>query len=51
MKNTKTEKEDDKEYLKLVREMVEKLDYGQVSIIVQDGKVVQIEQSRKIRLR
>ncbi len=40
----------DKGYLNVVRKMVEEVQYGMVSIVVQDGKVVQIEQNRKVRI-
>lgn len=39
------------EYLRIVQQMVEEIKYGTISIVVQDGKVVQIEQNKKIRLR
>lgn len=40
-----------KDYLEVVRQMVEEIKFGTISIVVQDGKVVQIEQSKKIRLK
>jgi hypothetical protein len=40
-----------KEYLEIVKKMVEEIRYGQISIIVQDGKIVQIEQNKKIRIK
>lgn len=39
------------DYLELVKKMVENLDFGQITIIVQDGKVIQVEQNRKVRLK
>ena len=36
-----------KEQLELIQEMVESIRYGTVSIIVQDGKIVQIEKNEK----
>lgn len=39
------------QYIDVVEKLVKDLDYGQVTIIVQDGKVIQVEQNRKIRLR
>lgn len=38
-----------KEYLQVVEKLVHDIKYGTISIIVQDGKVVQIEQNKKIR--
>lgn len=40
-----------KDYLKIVKQMVEEIRFGTISIVVQDGKVVQIEQNKKIRLK
>ena len=39
------------EYLDIVKQMVEEIKFGQIAIIVQDGKVVQIEENKKIRLK
>ena len=39
------------DYLNVVKQMVEEIKFGTISISVQDGKVVQIEQSKKIRLK
>lgn len=41
----------EKDYLKIVKQMVEEIRFGTISIVVQDGKVVQIEQNKKIRLK
>lgn len=41
----------EKDYLKAVKQMVEEIKFGTISIVVQDGKVVQIEQNKKIRLK
>ncbi len=38
-------------YLDIVKHMVEETKFGMVSIVIQDGKVVQIEQNKKIRLK
>ncbi len=40
-----------KDYPEIVRKMIEELEYGQITVIVQDGKVVQIEQTKKIRVK
>jgi len=39
------------DYLEVVQQMVEEIKSGTISITVQDGNVVQIEQSKKIRLK
>jgi hypothetical protein len=41
----------EKEYLNIVKNMVQEVRYGQIAIIVQDGKIVQIEQNKKIRIK
>lgn len=41
----------EKDYLNVVKQMVEEIKFGTVTIAVQDGKVVQIEQNKKIRLK
>lgn len=38
------------EQLKLIQETIESIQYGTVSVIVQDGKVVQIEKNEKYRI-
>jgi len=38
------------DYLTVVKKMVEEIKFGTVSIIVQDGKVVQLEQNKKVRI-
>lgn len=38
-------------YLQIIRQMVEEIKFGSISVIVQDGNVIQIEQNKKIRLR
>lgn len=43
--------ETSQEYIKVVEKLVSDLDFGQVTIVVQDGKVIQVEQNRKIRLK
>lgn len=39
-----------KEELNKIRKFLEELSFGSVTIIVQDGKIVQIEKNEKIRL-
>ncbi|WP_236354660.1 YezD family protein [Konateibacter massiliensis] len=41
----------DKEYVKLIYEMVKNMKFGSVTIAIQDGKIVQIEKIEKIRLK
>ena len=38
-------------HLKTVDEMIQNIQYGSVTIIVQDGKVVQIEKLEKHRIK
>jgi hypothetical protein len=41
----------EQEYLSIVETMVGEVKYGQIVIVVQDGKVVQIEQNKKVRIK
>lgn len=38
------------EYMKLLRQIVEELKFGSVTLTVQDGRVVQIQKEEKIRI-
>ena len=40
-----------KGYLKLIGEIAGTVQYGSITIIIQDGKIVQIEKNEKIRVR
>ena len=40
-----------KENIKKIVEFVESVKYGSVNIIIQDGKIVQIEKNEKLRLK
>ena len=42
---------DQREVLTKVVEILERLDFGTILLVVQDGKVVQIEMAEKFRLR
>lgn len=46
MERTKVTKED----LQKIKEFIEGIRFGSVSVIVQDGKVIQIEKNEKVRL-
>ena len=39
-----------KDYLPLLEKIVDEIRYGNVTLIVQDGKVIQIDTTEKIRL-
>jgi len=39
-----------KSELAAIKEMIETIKYGTVSVVIQDGKIVQIEKNEKIRL-
>lgn len=41
----------DKEYLKQVDRLVNEVKYGTITIVIQDGKVIQIDKTEKIRLK
>lgn len=38
-------------YLKIIAEMIGQLEYGSLKIIVQDGKIVQIDKTEKRRMK
>lgn len=38
------------EYIKKVQKLVEEVKFGNVTLIIQDGKVIQIDKTEKIRL-
>lgn len=46
MERTKVTNED----LKQIKEFIEQIRFGSVTVIVQDGKVIQIEKHEKVRL-
>jgi len=39
-----------KDYLPLLEKIIDEIRYGSVTLIVQDGKVIQIDTTEKIRL-
>ena len=43
--------DEEREILAQVAEILKKIQYGTVVLVVQDGKVVQIEMAEKFRLR
>lgn len=38
-------------YLDIIKNFVKEIKYGTISIIVQDGKVIQIEKNEKYRIK
>lgn len=44
-------KEQDDDYLEMIRKFISNIKYGTVSIIIQDGKIVQIEKNEKYRIK
>ncbi|MBQ7943756.1 MAG: YezD family protein [Lachnospiraceae bacterium] len=42
-------KEDD--YLNIIKQFVDEIKFGTISIVVQDGKVIQIEKNEKYRIK
>lgn len=37
--------------LKMIAEMIKDIRYGSITVIVQDGKVIQIDKTEKIRIK
>lgn len=48
--NSKKREKISEEELQKIKKFLEELSFGSVTIIVQDGKIVQIEKNEKIRL-
>ena len=42
---------EERSYIKLIDEMIRSLRFGNVNVIVQDGKVIQIEKTEKYRIK
>lgn len=40
----------DEELFEQIKEQIEQIQFGSVTIIIQDGRVVQVDQQKKIRL-
>ncbi|MGJ7909692.1 YezD family protein [Neobacillus sp. LXY-1] len=36
---------------KQIKRMLEELNYGSITLVVQDGKIIQIEKNEKVRLQ
>ena len=43
--------EGEKNYLEEIKKYVNEIRYGTVTVIIQDGKVIQIDKTEKIRLK
>ena len=43
--------EGEKNYLEEIKKYVNEIQYGTITIIIQDGKVIQIDKTEKIRLK
>lgn len=46
-----TANQTEREHIQIVERLISNLQYGSVTLIVQDGKVVQIEKNEKVRLK
>lgn len=40
-----------KEIFEIVRKLVNNIKYGSVTLVIQDGKIIQVETQEKIRLK
>ena len=38
------------EYIQIIRKMLDEIQFGSVTIVVQNGKIMQIEKEEKIRI-
>lgn len=48
--NQKSIRHSEENYIEKVAQIVERIKYGNVTLIIQDGKVIQIDKTEKIRL-
>lgn len=46
----KIEIPEEKDYIKVIQKLMETLRYGNITLVVQDGKVIQIDKTEKFRL-
>lgn len=51
LKGDDSTKKQDGEDIKLLLEYISRIKYGSVSVYIQDGKIVQIEKSEKVRFK
>lgn len=47
----KPTKQNENEQLEMIRKLINSIQYGTISIIVQDGRIVQIEKNEKYRIK
>ena len=47
----KTDNEKKETYLEIIDRLIRETKYGTVTVIIQDGKVIQVEKTDKIRLQ
>lgn len=45
------EEKKEENYLNVIKRLVEEIKFGSISIVIQDGKVVQIEKNEKYRIK
>lgn len=44
------DEEKKEEYINLIRKLLDEIEFGSISIVLQNGKVMQIEKEEKIRV-
>lgn len=47
----KSGKEQDSSSLQMIQELIHDIQYGSITIIIQDGRIVQIEKNEKHRIK
>jgi len=45
------EEKKEENYLDIIKRLAEEIKFGSISIVIQDGKVVQIERNEKYRIK
>ncbi|MEW4308563.1 YezD family protein [Rossellomorea marisflavi] len=49
--NKKDKQEDVAGWMDTINSMLENMDFGSITIVVQNGKVIQLERSEKVRIK
>lgn len=46
-----TSKDNESDHLEIIKKLIQSMRFGSISIIIQDGKIVQIEKTEKYRIK
>lgn len=48
--SNRSSNQNETDYLELIHNLIKEMKYGTVSIVIQDGKIVQVEKNEKYRI-